>query len=55
MATGDQPERSKQVLRVRKFKMETPETICASLRQGEWVTSIDLTDAYLHVPIHLRD
>ena len=35
-----------------KFKMETPESIQASLRKGEWVTSIDLTDAYLHVPIH---
>ena len=32
--------------------METPESIRASLRKGEWVTSIDLTDAYLHVPIH---
>ena len=42
-------------LRVRTFKMETQETIRASLRQGEWVTSIDLTDAYLHVPIHPRD
>ena len=42
-------------LRVCKFKMEAPETICASLRQGELVTSIDLTDAYLHVPIHPRD
>ena len=35
-----------------KFKMETPESIRASLRTGEWVTSIDLTDAYLHMPIH---
>ena len=35
-----------------KFKMETPESIRAFLRKGEWVTSIDLMDAYLHVPIH---
>ena len=35
-----------------KFKMETPESICASHRKGEWVTSIDLMDAYMHVPIH---
>ena len=34
-----------------KFKMETPR---ASLRKGEWVTSIDLTDAYLHMPIHTQ-
>ena len=37
-------------LAIPKFKMGTPESICASLRKGEWVTSIDLTDAYLHVP-----
>ena len=39
-------------LAIPKFKMETPESIRASFRKGEWVTSIDLTDAYLHVPIH---
>ena len=38
-------------LKVEKFKMETPETIRTSLQQGEWVTSIDFTDAYFHVPI----
>ena len=32
--------------------METPESIRASLRKNEWVTSIDVTDAYLHIPIH---
>ena len=37
---------------VSKFKMETPESICTSLRQGEWVTSIDLSDTYLLIPIH---
>ena len=41
-------------LAIPKFKMETPESIRASLRKGEWVTSIDLTDAYLHVPIHTQ-
>ena len=40
-------------LDIPKFKMETPESIRASIRKGEWVTSLDLTDAYLHVPIHL--
>ena len=35
-------------LLVERFKMETPE----SLIQGEWVSSIDLSDAYLHIPIH---
>ena len=39
-------------LHVPTFKMETAESIRKSIRQGEWVTSIDLTDAYFHVPIH---
>ena len=30
----------------RRFKMETPESIRASLIPGEWVSSIDLSDAY---------
>ena len=32
--------------------METPESIRTSLIPGEWVASIDLSDAYLHIPIH---
>ena len=39
-------------LHVEKFKMETPESIRTSLVPGEWVSSIDLSDAYLHIPIH---
>ena len=35
-----------------EFKMETPESIRTSLIPGEWVASIDLSDAYLHIPIH---
>ena len=41
-------------LAIPKFKIETQESILASLRKGEWVTSIDLMDAYLHVPIHTQ-
>ena len=29
-----------------------PESIRTSLIPGEWVSSIDLSDAYLHIPIH---
>ena len=39
-------------LRVKTFKMETPETIRVSLQQGEWVTSLDFSDAYFHIPMH---
>ena len=41
-----------QSLLVQKFKRETPESIRASLQKGKWTTSLDLTDAYLHVPIN---
>ena len=36
------------------FKMETPETIRLSLQKGEWVTSLDFSDAYFHIPINQR-
>ena len=39
-------------LHVEKFKMETPESIRTSVVPGEWVSSTDLSDAYLHIPIH---
>ena len=39
-------------LLVERFKMVTPESIRASLIPGEWVSLIDLSDAYLHIPIH---
>ena len=35
-----------------KFKMETPSSIREGLHIGGWTTSIDLTDAYFHIPIH---
>ena len=38
-------------LRVPRFKMETANSIRHSLRRGEWVVSIDLKDAYFHVPL----
>ena len=38
-------------VRIPHFKMETSFSIRSSLRQGEWVTSVDLTDAYFHLPI----
>ena len=46
------PSRLNTFLLVERFKMETPESIRASLIPGEWVSSIDLLDTYLHIPIH---
>ena len=33
------------------FQMETAESIRHSIRPGEWVTSIDISDAYYHIPV----
>ena len=38
-------------LKIKTFKMETPESIQLSLQQGECVTSLDFSDAYFHIPI----
>ena len=36
---------------VPSFKMETPASVSGALEQGEWTTSLDLKDAFFHVPI----
>ncbi len=36
------------------FKMETLDKVRLSLNAGDWVTSLDLTDAYFHIAIHPR-
>ena len=35
-----------------KFRMETVQSVLASVREGDWMVSLDLKDAYLQVPIH---
>ena len=37
------------------FRMETLHTILPLLQVGWWATSVDLTDAYLHIPVHPND
>ena len=39
-------------LHVEQFKMKIPESIRTSLIAGEWLLLIDLSDTYLHIPIH---
>ena len=41
-----------QYLVKKPFRMETAETIRSSLPRGAWAVSLDLQDAYFHVPIH---
>lgn len=43
-----------QFLDNRSFKMETPGSIRASIQPCHWGVSLDLSDAYFHVPIHPR-
>ena len=38
-------------LKVLPFRMLTTTGVLQAVREGEWFTSIDLTDAYFHVPI----
>ena len=37
---------------VSHFKMETIQSVLLSVRQGDWMASIDLKEAYLQIPIH---
>ena len=37
-----------------KFKMTTPRVVSNALHKGDWAVSIDLKDAYFHVPIHKK-
>jgi ribonuclease HI len=36
------------------FRMETPSSIRAAIRQDDWATSLDLTEAYFHILIHKK-
>ena len=37
-----------------KFKMTTPRVVSNALHKGDWAVSIDLKDAYFHVPKHKK-
>ena len=37
---------------VSHFQMETIQSVLLSVRQGDWMVSIDLKEAYLQVPVH---
>ena len=37
---------------VSHFRMETIQSVLLSVRQGDWMASIDLAEAYLQVPVH---
>ena len=35
-----------------KFRMETVRTVLAAIHKDDWMTSVDLKDAYFQIPIH---
>ena len=41
-----------EFLPAQHFKMETIQHVCSVLNRNDYLTSIDLSDAFLHVPIH---
>ena len=41
-----------ELLKVKKFKMDTPQVIRQALTTDLWATSVDFSDAYHHIPIH---
>lgn len=40
-------------MKIPPFKMKSLGTIISVLKEQDWMASIDLAEAYLHVPIHL--
>jgi len=38
-------------LDIPSFQMETTMSVAAAVQPGDWATSLDLTDAYFHIPI----
>ena len=44
--------RLKGFVDVSHFHMETTQTVLQSLREGDWLVSLDLQDSYLQVPVH---
>jgi hypothetical protein len=41
-----------QYVRQRHFKMDTLQQVCTTIQQGDYLTSVDLTDSFLHVLVH---
>ena len=39
-------------LDIQSFRMETANKVRQTIQPNDWALSLDLTDAYLHVPIH---
>ena len=52
LETSHRPQCSEQTRCRPPFSDGTPRVLRQSVRRGEFAVSLDLTDAYLHVPMH---
>ena len=43
------------MLWIPSFHMETPESIRTAIQLNDWTVSIDLSDAFLHIPVNVQD
>ena len=43
------------MLWIPSFHMETPESIRTAIQLNNWTVSIDLSDAFLHIPVNVQD
>ena len=43
------------MLWILSFHMETPESIRTAIQLNDWTVSIDLSDAFLHIPVNVQD
>ena len=50
--SGNRSFADKSIHKKQPFKRETVKSVCQLILAHDWTVSIDLTDAYLHVPIH---
>jgi len=41
-----------QFIQPRHFKMESLKSLPSLLREGDWMTSLDIRDAFFHIPLH---
>jgi hypothetical protein len=44
--------RLNRFLRVPRFKMETTRLVATAIQPNDWAVSLDLRDAYFHIPMH---
>ena len=52
METNHRPLSSQFICGLPKFHLETPQSVLQTVRQRDWMVSLDLAEAYLQIQIH---